>query len=509
MRLALLTFGLFSGLSASAAVPAAAFADPPKVLHMSLLQDPDILDPTLSGSYVGRIVFAGMCDKLFDFDSSLNIVPQLATGYSYKDPTHLILHLRPGVLFQDGEKLDADAVKYTLNRDLTMPGSLRRGEINDIQSIEVIDPLTVELVLKAPDSALLAQLADRAGIIIAPQAAEAEGANFGLHPVCAGPFSFVERVPEQKIVLKKFPGYWDAKDIHFDEVDYVPFVNSEVGVANLQTGQLDMLTGMLPNDVATIERDPKLEVVSDTSLANVGIVFNVANGPASQSPIGQHAGLRHAFELALDRTALINVVYNGLYTPIAQANSPSSQFYVPSIVPPTTDLAAAQKLVAESGIKTPIAVTLLVPNSPDFLQAAQVIQAMEQPAGFDVKIQAMEFASSLATARAGNFQAYLILWSGRADADGNMYSFLHSGYGFNYGHYDNEQVNALLDQARVAQSVADRTALYAKVWEIQRQDLPEIYLWSPKNIVGLKKTLLGFDPVPDGIIRLQGMHFAN
>ena len=140
--------------------------------------------------------------------------------------------------------------------------------------------------------------------------------------------------------------------------------------------------------------------MSDTSLANVGITFNVANGPASQSPIGQHATLRRAFELALDRTALINVVYNGLYTPIAQANSPSSRFYVPSIVPPTTDLAAAQKLVAESGIKTPIAVTLLVPNSPDLLQAAQVIQAMEQPAGFDVKIQAMEFASSLAS-RAG------------------------------------------------------------------------------------------------------------
>ncbi len=134
---------------------------------------------------------------------------------------------------------------------------------------------------------------------------------------------------------------------------------------------------------------------------------------------------------------------------------------------------------------------------------------MEQPAGFDVKIQAMEFASSLATARAGNFQAYMILWSGRADADGNMYSFLHSGYGFNYGHYDNSQVDALLDQARVAQSVADRTALYAKVWDIERQDLPVLYLWSPKNIVGLKKTLLGFDQVPDGIVRLQGMHFAS
>ncbi len=509
MRIALLTLSFVSWFAAFIAAPAATFADAPTVLHIGLQEDPDILDPTLSGSFVGRIVFAGMCDKLFNFDSSLNIVPQLATSYTYQDPTHLILHLRPGVLFQDGEKFDADAVKYTLDRDLTMPRSLRRGEINDIKSVDVIDPLTVELVLQAPNSALLAQLADRAGIIIAPKAAEEEGANFGLHPVCAGPFSFVERVPEQKIVLKKFPGYWDAKDIHFDEVDYVPFVNSAVGLANLQAGQIDLLSTVLPTDVATIERDPKLRVVSKTSLANVSIYFNVANGPASQSPLGQHAALRHAFELALDRTALINVVYNGLYTPIAQANSPSSRFYVPSIVPPAPDVAAAQKLVAASGVKTPIAVTLLVPNSPDLLQAAQVIQAMEQPAGFDVKIQAMEFASSLATARAGNFQTYMILWSGRADADGNMYSFLHGGYGFNYGHYDNQQVDALLDQARIAPSVADRTALYAKLWEIERQDLPVLYLWSPKNIVGLKKTLLGFEQVPDGIIRLQGMHFAD
>jgi peptide/nickel transport system substrate-binding protein len=509
MRYGLPILALACGLAAATAAPLPAFADPPKVLHIGLQEDPDILDPTLSGSYVGRIVFAGMCDKLFDYNSSLHIIPQLATGYTYQDPTHLIVHLRSGVLFQDGEKLDAEAVKYTLNRDLTMPRSLRRGEINDIQSIEVIDPLTVELVLKAPDSALLAQFADRAGIIVAPKAAEAEGDKFGLHPVCAGPFSFVQRVPEQKIVLKKFPGYWDAKDIHFDEVDYVPIVNSAVGLANLQAGQLDLLSHVLPSDVATIKRDPKLRVVSDTSLANIGIYFNVANGPASQSAIGQHAQLRRAFELAIDRTALINVVYNGLYAPIAQANSPSSRFYVPSIVPPKMDIAAARKLVAASGVKTPIEVTLLVPNSPDLLQAAQVIQAMEQPAGFDVKIQAMEFASSLATARAGNFQAFMIEWSGRADADGNMYSFLHGGYGFDYGHYDNKQVDALLDQARMVQPVADRTALYAKLWGIERQDLPVIYLWSQANIVGLKKNLLGFDQVPDGIIRLQGMHFAD
>ncbi|MGH7043104.1 MAG: ABC transporter substrate-binding protein [Acetobacteraceae bacterium] len=504
MRHILLAIVIALGLAA----PALA-ASPDRTLRIGLREDPDILDPTLSSSYVGRIVFAGMCDKLFDYDTKLDIVPQLATGYTYKDPTHLILHLRSGVLFQDGEKLDAEAVKYTLNRDLTMPRSLRRGQINDIGSINVIDPLTVELVLKAPDSALLAQLAGRPGIILAPAAAEKEGKNFGLHPVCAGPFRFVSRVPQQKIVLERFKRYWNAKAIHFDKVEYIPIVNSAITLENLQAGALDLAEYIVPTDVAAVEKDPKLRVAMDTSLAYNGITFNLGNGPQGKTAIGTHAKLRRAFERAIDRTALIHVVYNGLYTPAAQANAPSSQFYVPSVVPQKRDIAAAKALVAASGVKPPIPVTLLVPNSPDLLQAAQVIQAMVQPAGFAVTIRAMEFASSLAAARSGDFQAYFIGWSGRADADGNMYSFLHSGYGFNFGDYNNPKIDALLDEARRTPTVAGRKAVYAKLWAIEGQDVPLIYLWSTKNIVGLKKTLLGFRQVPDGIIRLQGMRFAK
>ena len=279
-----------------------------------------------------------MCDKLFDYDPKLNIVPQLATGYDYKDPTHLILHLRSGVLFQDGEKLDAAAVKYSLERDLTMPRSLRKGQINAIQSINVIDPLTVELVLKEPNAALLAQLAGRPGIVLAPEVARKEGADFGLHPVCAGPFKFVERVPQQKVVLERFKRYWDAKAIHFDRVEYIPLVNTAVTLANLQTGQLDIAERIVPTDVPAVEKDPKLGIVMDTSLANEGIIFNLANGPASKNPVGESAKLRQAFELAISRDALIHVVYNGLYTPLAQANPPSSQFHVPSIVPPKRDI---------------------------------------------------------------------------------------------------------------------------------------------------------------------------
>ena len=492
------------GVVCAFALATQAFAQD-KVLHVGLREDPDLLDPTLGSSYVGRIVFAGICDKLFDIDTKLNIVPQLATGYEWKDPTHLIIHIRGGVLFQDGEKLDADAVKYKLTRDLTAKGSMRRGEVNSIDSIDVIDPLTVQLNLKAPAAQLLAQLTDRAGIMISPKATEAAGDKFGLHPVCAGPFSFESRVAQDRIVLKRFPGYWDAGKIHFDEVDYLPNPNSSVRLANLQAGALDIVEYILPTDVAAVQKDPKLKIEMNDSLAYTGITINTDSGAAAKTTLGQNTLVRQAFELALDRQALIQVVYNGMYAPVMQANPPSSPYYFQDLKPPARDVAKAKALLKQAGVPLPVPVTLTITNGSDIQQAGEVIQSMLSEAGFDVKLKAMEFASSLQAAYAGDFQAYLIGWSGRADPDGNMWQMLHSGGTFNYGRYSNPDVDKALDDARTVAGVDQRRAFYQKVWQQERKDLPLIYLWSGKNIVGMKKGVTGFQQVPDGLIRPQGV----
>ena len=476
-----------------------------RILHVGLREDPDLLDPTLGSSYVGRIVFSGLCDKLFDIDTKLNIVPVLATGYEWKDPTHLVIHIRDAVQFQDGEKLNADAVKYKLIRDLTAKGSMRRGEISSIDSIDVIDPLTVQLNLKAPSAPLLAQLTDRAGIMISPKATEAAGDKFGLHPVCAGPFSFDSRVAQDRIVLKRFPGYWDAKSIHFDEVVYLPNPNSSVRLANLQAGALDIVEYILPTDVPAVQKDPKLKTAIDDSLAYTGITVNTNNGSAQETTLGKNALVREAFELALDRTALIQVVYAGMYTPTVEANPPSSPFFFKDLKIPARDVAKAKALLRQAGVPMPVPVTLTITNGSDIQQAGEVIQSMASEAGFDVKIKAMEFASSLQAAYAGDFQAYLIGWSGRSDPDGNMWQMLHTGGTFNYGHYSNADVDKALDDARTVAGVNQRRAFYAKVWEQERKDLPLTYLWTGKNIVGMKKALAGFQQVPDGLIRLQGV----
>lgn len=476
-----------------------------QTLHIALREDADILDPTLARSYVGRIVFAGLCDKLFDIDEKLQIVPQLALGYEWTDPKTLVIRLRPNVTFHDGEPFDAAAVKYGLERHLTMQGSFRRSEIGMIDHVEVIDPLTVRLVLKAPSSPILSLLADRAGMIVAPKAAEAAGKDFGLHPVCTGPFKFTERVAQDRIVLDRYPGYWNAASIHFDRVVYQPMQDSAVQNANLHTGNIDLAERVLPTDVEEVKKDPKLRVVAGPSLWYSGITFNLANGAQAKSPIGQNAVLRQAFEAAIDREALIQVVFNGMYQPTEQAVPSNSPFYAQGFEPPPRDIAKAIALVKQSGVPTPIPVTMNVPNTAENAQMAEVIQSMVREAGFELKINLIEFASSLSAANRGEFESYLIGWSGRVDADGNLYSFLHTGAGQNDGHYSNPIVDEALDTARTLTDVAARRAEYKKMLEQERKDLPIIYLYHPVNFVGLSAKLSGFRPMPDGIIRLQGL----
>src|SRR5712664_688089 len=193
-------------IAAAAAVVALACgtAAAQTTLRIGLAEDPDILDPTMARTYVGRIVFSSICDKLFDIDEKLNVVPQLALSHETSaDGKTVTIKLRPGVKFHDGEPFNAESAKYSLERHMNMKGSFRKPELAAVDSVETAGPLAVKLNLKQPFSPLLSQLTDRAGMMVSPKAAEAAGDKFALRPVCAGPYKFVERVPQDRIVVEK------------------------------------------------------------------------------------------------------------------------------------------------------------------------------------------------------------------------------------------------------------------------------------------------------------------
>jgi peptide/nickel transport system substrate-binding protein len=478
-----------------------------QTLRIAMNNDPDLLDPTTSRTFVGTNVMTGLCDKLVDLDAKLNIVPRLATAWEYPDSRTILIHLRPGVLFQDGEKMDAAAVKYTLDRHLTFPGSFRRAELAAADHIEVVDPLTVRVVLKQPSSPWLAQLTDRSGMMVSPKAAGAAGKDFGNHPVCAGPFSFAERVAQDHITLDRFPGYWDRANVHFDRVIYRVMTDSSIRLSNLRAGAVE-LADIVPTDVEQVKADPRLRLSTASGLGYTGLTINVGANPRAETPLGRDARVRQALSLAIDREALIQVVFAGQYTANAQPVAPDHPLHDAATRPPGRDVARARALLAEAGVKTPLAVKLMIPNSPQGVQVGEVVQSMAAEIGIMIQPVVMDFGTTLAASQKGDFEAYYIGWSGLLDADSNVWSFLHTGGSLNTAGYSNARVDALLDQARETADVAARRALYAQVWQQEGQDLPIIYLWTPRYIVGHVAKLTGFQTMPDGLMRLQGVKLA-
>jgi peptide/nickel transport system substrate-binding protein len=354
----------------------------------------------------------------------------------------------------------------------------------------------------------MAALTDRAGMIVSPKAAEALGRNFGTRPVCAGPFRFVERVAQERIVVERFREYWDAANIHFDRVTYLPIPDNTVRLANLQSGAVEFVERMEPDDIRTIQRARNLRSVQVDELGYQSLSINVGNGERANTPMGRDARVRRAFELAIDRAAVNQVVYEGLYTPTRQPFPPANPFHVRDFQPEARNVARAQALLREAGVTTPFPVELTVPNNPDLRQVGEVIQSMAAEAGFAVTLRAMEFASSLQAANRGEFQTYLVGWSGRTDPDGNIFTFTRTGGGQNDGRYSNPEVDRLLDAARTELDIEKRRDLYAQALRLAfGTDVSRIYLWHRKNIMAHQARLTGYRPIADGMIRLQGMRF--
>ncbi len=477
-------------------------------LRIGLAEDPDVLDPTLARTYVGRIVFSSICDKLFDIDANLKAVPQLALGYETSaDGKTVTIKLRPGVTFHDGEKFDAEAAKYSLERHMTMQGSFRRPELAQVASVEVVDPLTIKLNLKAPFSPLIAQLTDRAGMMVSPKAAKEAGDKFGNKPVCAGPYKFVERVQQDRIVVEKFAGYWNKDNVHIDKITYLPIVDATVRLANLRSGALELIERPLATDIKTIRAIPKVKLVTAVTIGYLGISINLTNGPAASTPLAKDPKVRKAFELALDRDAINQVAFNGEFVPGNQWVNPTHPYYQQSVPIPKRDVAKAKALLKEAGVTGPITVDFMVPNNPEARQVAELIQSMVAEAGFDMKIRVTEFATSLKQAEDGNFQAFLIGWSGRTDPDGNIYVFAVCNAPQNNSKYCDPKTDADLNRAREVGDLAERKKIYENVAQrmIGANEGHVIYLYHARVLIAHQERLEGFTQMPDGLVRVVGL----
>ena len=488
---------------AAIALLAPAEASAQSVLRIGLNDDPDALDPTISRAYTGRLVFAALCDKLFDVTPDLKIVPQLATGYEWAaDRKSIVIKLRPGVRFQDGEPFNAEAVRFNIERHLTTPGSFRKSEIGEIQSVDVVNDLTVRLNLSHPLVPLLAALTDRAGMMVSPKAAKALGDKLGTQPVCAGPYRFVQRVAQGKIVVEKVADYWDKGAFSVDRIEFVPITDSSSRLASLRSGDLQMIERVSPTDLAEIRGDTKLKVVGVPELGYQMIPLNVANGPKSK--VLADVRLRQALDLTIDRETLVKTVFGGEYIAGNQFISPASPYYDHKVAVGKRDVAKARQLLKDAG-QPGLTFTLVVPPERDRQEAALILQAMWAEAGITANLQTQENVTMLQSGRKGDFEAYFTFWSGRPDPDGNVFSFMTCKGAQNDSHYCNPEVDTRLTRARQVADPAERKKLYDQATELMARDVPRLILWHRRVFTASSARVQGFTPYPDGIIRFRGL----
>ncbi|OZI74629.1 ABC transporter substrate-binding protein [Bordetella genomosp. 12] len=478
-------------------------------LRIGLQEDPDVLDPHRAVTYVGRIVFTSLCDKLVDLDDKLHFVPQLATSWSWSDDNKaLTFKLRDDAYFHDGSKFDAAAAKANLERAMTLQDSMRKGDLASVEKIDAPDAQTLVLHLKRPDATLVAQLSDRAGMMLSPKSFEGEAAAVGRKPICSGPYKFVERVQNDRIVLEKFDKYYDGKDYAFKRLIFLPIPDTTVRLSNLRAGGLDILERLNPSDAPQVRNDKSVQFKSVSGLGFQEVFFNLANGKRAETSPFKDARVRKAFELSLDRNVINEVVGGGIFEPAGQAFPPGGPYHSSKFPAPKRDVAKARALLKEAGLDK-VKAEFAFGNNTTTSAIAEMIQAMSAEAGFELALRPTEYAALLNEARAGNFEIVMRGWSGRVDPDGNLYPFVSCKGALNDGRYCNPEVDKLLTEARTVPDEAKRMAIYDQAQKLLHDDAHNFYLYYQPWPFVLGKNVRGFTAYPDGMIRLKGVSLAQ
>jgi len=188
--------------------------------------------------------------------------------------------------------------------------------------------------------------------------------------------------------------------------------------------------------------------------------------------------------------------------------APTNAFYAKNVPIPKRDIARAKALLKEAGVPNP-SFTLVTPTTSDAQRIALVVQAMTREAGFDVKIQSTEFATSLNMADKGDFEAYVLAWSGRADPDGNLYSFDACKQPLNYAGYCVPEVDALLNKSRSERDPAERKKVYEQIAARVLKDRPIVYLYHRNWLWAYNTKLTGMRSIPDGLLRVTGLKLTD
>jgi peptide/nickel transport system substrate-binding protein len=492
-----------------------AAAQPAGTLVVGVVAEPVNLDPAQVTDLNSNRVSRRVAETLVTFpEESTQIVSGLAESWTVaRDGLTYTFKLRKGIKFHDGTPFNAEAVKFSIERQIDPEHpAYKLGKypfanffFGNVKAVEVMDDATVRFVLKEPRASFLAVLTAGAASIVSPTAVRKAGADYPLHPVGTGPFRFVSWDRGQRVVLEKNPSYWKFP-VKLDRVIYRPIVEDQARLTELLTGSLDLIVGVPADFVAQLEGNARVSVLKQVGAHVWYLGINNQKKPFDDKRV------RQALNYAVNKDAIVRDVLKGTGAVSKGPVLPSTWGADAGLKAYPYDPERAKKLLAEAGYPNGFSATMWVPESGSGMQApvamSTVMQSNLRAVGVNVTLQTMEWGAFLAKLRSKEQDLFALSWmAGNEDPDMVMYPLLHSSQwtpnGPNRALYKNERFDALLAEARHITDQGKRAELYREAQRILVEDAPWVFVDHEVQIAAFGKRVQGFKLHPSFDLRVE------
>ncbi|WP_232225561.1 ABC transporter substrate-binding protein [Oceanobacillus manasiensis] len=422
-------------------------------------------------------------------EDSTEVKPALATEWTpSEDGLTWTFQLRDDVTFHDGSEFTAEDVVFNFERWATsaefiyygyMFGASEEDLGGIIESVEATSDYEVTFTLSEPNAPFLQTLAMPPFGIASPEAVEEHGEDYFKNPIGTGPFVFSEWVPDDSITVIKNEEYF-GDTAKVDKVIFRTIPDNGARFMELQSGSIDMMTGLNPQDIQTIDADENLQIIERPSMNVSYMAMNTdKEGPLAEKEV------RQAINLAIDKEKLVSL-YEGIGKPAKNPLPPSLWGFNDDIEDYGYDIEKAKELLAEAGFADGFDITLNTfsnprPYMPQPKVSAQAIQEMLKEVNINVEIIESDWDTHLSLTENGEHDMAFLGWTGdNGDPDNFLYVLLDKdnakvGSAGNIAFYKNDEVHDLLKAAQTEMDQEKRTELYLEAQELIHEDAP----WFP------------------------------
>jgi peptide/nickel transport system substrate-binding protein len=489
------------------------------VIIVGLQAEPTTLDYPQQSDYNTARATYGLYDSLTHFkDESTEVEPWLAESWDIsEDSLVYTLHLRQGVKFHDGTDFNAEAVKFNIERQIIPDhpaadsGEFPYAEFTwgMVDTIEVVDDYTVEITLKEPFAPFLNHLAMHPAAMVSPAAIEQYGKDISINPVGTGPFKFVSWTPGVEVVLEKNPDYWNGPP-HVDQVIFRPIIEDQARLTELESGGVNFIVNIPPDDLGRLREDDRFTVVEQPGMHTWWVAFNQSKPPFNDVKV------RQAMNYAVNKQAIVDNLLQGTGALAINPLPPVVWSYTDEIQTYDYDPEKAKQLLAEAGYPDGFSCNFWVPESGSGMQQpvamGTAIQADLKAVGVDCQIEQFEWGTyldkTIVPPDQAEFDMFEMSWIGdNGDPDNHLYILLSGDQwppnGYNMGFYKNEEVDAILREARVTFDQAKRTELYQQAQKLLAEDAPWILIDHEAQIVVMDQKIKDFKLHPTGPFRFE------